>query len=70
MRSSGARRVASHNRSDHAKLDDAFEVNIRCKLTNEGTLKLEHEQVPEVPNELRQWAARGEELEVTGRLVE
>jgi len=60
----------SHNRSDHAKLDGALEVNVRCKLTNEGTLKLKHEQVPEVPNELRQWVTRGEELEVTGRLVE
>jgi succinate dehydrogenase / fumarate reductase flavoprotein subunit len=59
-----------HIRSDYERLDDAFEVNIRCKLKNEGTLTLEPEQVPEVPNDLRQWATRGEELEVTGRLVE
>jgi succinate dehydrogenase / fumarate reductase flavoprotein subunit len=59
-----------HNRSDYERLDDAFAVNIRCKLTSDGTLKLEPEQVPEVPNELRQWATPGGALEVTGRLVE
>jgi len=60
----------SHNRSDYAKLDETLEVNIRCGLTNDGELKLEHERVPEVPDALREWATRTEELEVTGRLVE
>jgi succinate dehydrogenase / fumarate reductase, flavoprotein subunit len=59
-----------HNRSDYEKLDDAFEVNIRCALTNERELRLEHARVPDVPDELRQWATHAEELDVTGRLVE
>jgi succinate dehydrogenase / fumarate reductase flavoprotein subunit len=59
-----------HNRSDYEKLDDAFDVNIRCAVTNEGELRLEHARVPEAPEELRRWATQAEELDVTGRLVE
>jgi succinate dehydrogenase / fumarate reductase flavoprotein subunit len=59
-----------HNRSDYKKLDDAFDVNIRCALTNGGELKIEYEPVPDVPEELLQWATHAEELDVTGRLVE
>ena len=47
-----------------------FRSNVRCDLTNDGELKLAHDQVPEVPGELRRWATPAEELEVTGRLVE
>jgi succinate dehydrogenase / fumarate reductase flavoprotein subunit len=59
-----------HNRSDYEKLDDAFDVNIRCALTNEGELMLEHARVPEAPYELWRWATQAEEMDVTGRLVE
>ncbi|HZK50485.1 MAG TPA: FAD-binding protein, partial [Actinomycetota bacterium] len=60
----------AHSRSDHPALDQALEVNIRCELTTDGELKLSHEQVPEVRDDLRQWATPAEELNVTGRLVE
>jgi len=60
----------SHNRSDYPKLDEALEMNIRYRLSNDGALRLEHERVPDVPDELREWARRTEELDVTGRLVE
>jgi succinate dehydrogenase / fumarate reductase flavoprotein subunit len=59
-----------HNRSDYEKLDDAFDVNIRCALTSEGDLSLADARVPEMPDELRRWATQAEELDVTGRLVE
>jgi succinate dehydrogenase / fumarate reductase, flavoprotein subunit len=59
-----------HNRSDYPDLDVALAVNVRCDLTDDGELKLAHEQVPEVPGELSRWATPAEELEVTGRLVE
>jgi succinate dehydrogenase / fumarate reductase, flavoprotein subunit len=59
-----------HNRSDYEKLDDGFDVNIRCALTDDGELTLEHAPVPAVREELEQWATVTEEPEVTGRLVE
>ena len=59
-----------HNRPDHPELDEALQVNIRCELTEDGELKLAHERVPDVPEELRRWATPAEELDVTGRLVE
>ncbi len=59
-----------HNRSDYTELDDFFSVNICIELTDTGELKLAHEQVPQVPQELSQWATPAKEIEVTGRLVE
>jgi len=59
-----------HNRSDHPDIDEALEVNIRCEQTDDGELKLAHERVPEVPDELKPWATSAKELDVTGRLVE
>jgi succinate dehydrogenase / fumarate reductase flavoprotein subunit len=58
-----------HNRADYPDQDQSLTVNLRSRLENEG-LVVEHEQVPPVSPDLREWVEGAEELDTSKRLLE
>jgi succinate dehydrogenase / fumarate reductase flavoprotein subunit len=58
-----------HNRADYPDQDQSLTVNLRSRLENEG-LVVEHEQVPPVSPDLRDWVEGAEELDTSKRLLE
>jgi succinate dehydrogenase / fumarate reductase flavoprotein subunit len=61
-----------HNRADFPDLDPAFEVNLRTRLSDDGTTVEEPvpTAVPPVPDELREWLDRPWDVALAGRLLE
>jgi succinate dehydrogenase / fumarate reductase flavoprotein subunit len=61
-----------HNRADHPELDPALEVNLRTRLTGDGTTveDARASPVPPVPDELRAWLDRPWDVALAGRLLE
>jgi succinate dehydrogenase / fumarate reductase, flavoprotein subunit len=59
----------AHYRSDHPRLDPAWELNIQVRLSDDE-LTTEPVPVPLVPDELRKWLDESDEVEVKGRLLE
>jgi succinate dehydrogenase / fumarate reductase, flavoprotein subunit len=60
----------AHQRSDHPDLDPSLTVNLVISKTPYDQLAVSQSPVPPVPEHLRAWAEGGDEIEVTGRLLE
>jgi succinate dehydrogenase / fumarate reductase, flavoprotein subunit len=60
----------AHQRSDHPDLDPSLTVNLVISKTPDDQLAVSQSPVPPVPEHLRAWAEGGDEIEVTGRLLE
>jgi len=59
----------AHNRSDCPELDPALGMNLTVWKSGEG-LEVTPETVPPVPEYLFGWTDAGEEVQLTGRLLE
>jgi succinate dehydrogenase / fumarate reductase flavoprotein subunit len=60
----------AHQRRDHPELSPELRVNLQARLDANGRLTTVTRPVPPVPPELEQWAEPGQDLSVTGRLLE
>jgi succinate dehydrogenase / fumarate reductase flavoprotein subunit len=60
----------AHQRRDHPELSPELRVNLQARLDANGRLTTVTRPVPPVPPELEPWAEPGQDLSVTGRLLE
>jgi succinate dehydrogenase / fumarate reductase flavoprotein subunit len=60
----------AHQRRDHPELSPELQVNLQTRLDPAGRLAVTTEPVPPIPSELESWAEPGQDLSVTGRLLE
>jgi len=60
----------AHNRSDFPGLHPAMEVNFIVARGGNARMTLEPASIPLLPDELRAWLARSEDLELAGELLE
>jgi succinate dehydrogenase / fumarate reductase flavoprotein subunit len=60
----------AHQRRDHPELSPELRVNLQARLEADGRLGTATRPVPPIPSELESWAEPGQDLSVTGRLLE